>query len=96
MKFWSSIVLLIFLNFTALPSIAAIFDWEIPTTNIVYEEEEENINLDVLEKILPVKFNTDKLLTLSTDNKEVGVYFTYKEAIHLSPYLTLFSPPPEA
>lgn len=96
MKFWSSLVLLIFLNFTALPSIATIFDWEIPTTNIVYEEEEENINLDVLEKILPVKFNTDELLTLSTDNKEVKPYFIYKEAIHLSPYLILFSPPPEA
>lgn len=95
MKFWSSIVLLIFLNFTALPSIAAVFDWEIPATNIVYEEEEENINLDVLEKIIPIKFNTDEFLTSSTENKEVSTYFIYKEAIHLSPYLSLFSPPPE-
>lgn len=94
MKFWSSIVLLIFLNFTALPSIAVIFDWEISTTNIMCEEE-ENINLNVFKKNLPVKFNTDKFLILFSENKEITPYFTYKEIIHLSPCLTLFSPPPE-
>lgn len=33
MKYLSIFVLAVFINFTALPSIAVIFDWEIPTLN---------------------------------------------------------------
>jgi hypothetical protein len=40
MKYWSIITLTIFLNFTALPGLAAMFGWELPRTNVVISEEE--------------------------------------------------------
>ncbi len=40
MKFWSIIVLTFFLNFTALPGIAAVAGWDIVRTNIIVNEEE--------------------------------------------------------
>jgi hypothetical protein len=45
MKYLSIFVLAVFINFTALPSIAVIFDWEIPTLNNNISEEEVKNNL---------------------------------------------------
>ena len=46
MKYLSIFVLAVFINFTALPSIAVIFDWEIPTLNNNISEEEVKNNAE--------------------------------------------------
>jgi hypothetical protein len=55
MKFWSIITLMCFLNFTALPGIAAVMDWEFQNDVIVNEEEPHSgpTSLIVYEKMLP-------------------------------------------
>ena len=40
MKYLSIIVLAFFINFTALPGLAAFFDWDLPTLNTNITEEE--------------------------------------------------------
>uniref|UniRef100_A0AAU6WRL5 Uncharacterized protein n=1 Tax=Chryseobacterium endophyticum TaxID=1854762 RepID=A0AAU6WRL5_9FLAO len=40
MKLWSIITLVFFLNFTALPGMAAVFGWDLTRTNVVISEEE--------------------------------------------------------
>ncbi len=95
MRFWNTIILLVFLNFTALPSIAVIFDWEdVSITNNIYEEEEEEQKTaDIVEKLVPERFNVeDFVTTLEQNTTEI---FIDKEKVHISPYLSLYSPPPE-
>lgn len=56
MKLWSIITLMVFLNFTALPSIAAVFDWDLLQTNVIVNEEEPHSSSSpfvIYEKTLP-------------------------------------------
>lgn len=55
MKYLSIFVLAVFINFTALPSIAVIFDWEIPTLNNNISEEEVKNNLANYNEKFPPK-----------------------------------------
>jgi hypothetical protein len=48
MKLWSIITLLFFLNFTALPSIAAVFGWDLTRTNVIINEEEPHSHPQLL------------------------------------------------
>lgn len=97
MKYWSIFILAIFLNFTALPSLAFLFDWELPTlsTNITEEELKSNF-ASFNEKIPPKPFNFHDFLTGLKTFKTINTFILKDDSIHLSPYISIFSPPPEA
>jgi len=62
MKYLSIFVLAVFINFTALPSIAVIFDWEIPTLNNNISEEEVKNNLANYNEKFPQNLTISKIL----------------------------------
>ncbi|MBB4807159.1 hypothetical protein HNP38_002463 [Chryseobacterium defluvii] len=99
MKFWSIITLLFFLNFTALPSIGAIAGWEILRTNVIINEEEQHSNptsLIVYEKILPKILEVFDHLKFFEPYLKGRSFVLIDDSFHLSPLLSIFSPPPEA
>lgn len=101
MKLWSIITLLFFLNFTALPSIAAVFGWDLTRTNVVINEEEPHSHPStfiVYEKTLPKTLDVFDYLkfyepSLALEDRS---FVLIDDSFHLSPLLTIFSPPPEA
>lgn len=96
MKFWSIITLTVFLNFLALPSFATIFNWEIATTNVVISEEETvHAPLIVNEKNLPPTLSVHDFLKFFDSDLESKSFVLADDSIHLSPFITIFSPPPE-
>ncbi|WP_419869078.1 hypothetical protein [Chryseobacterium sp. CT-SW4] len=98
MKFWSIITLVVFLNFTALPSIAAILGWDILQTNIIINEEEPHSHtssLAVYEKTLPKTLDVYDYLKFFEPDLEGRSFVLVDDSFHLSPFLTIFSPPPE-
>lgn len=99
MKLWSIITLMIFLNFTALPSIAAIAGWDLLSNNVIVNEEEPHSpysSFSVYEKTLPKPLDVYDYLRFSEPVLESGSFLLIDDSFHLSPLLTLFSPPPEA
>ncbi|MCU7617815.1 hypothetical protein NZ698_11450 [Chryseobacterium sp. PBS4-4] len=100
MKFWSIITLMIVLNFTALPSIAAIADWKIMRTNVIVNEEETHSHysslFSVYEKTLPKPLNVYDYLRFFEADIEGTSFTLIDDDFHLSPLLSIFSPPPEA
>ena len=95
MKFWSIITLAVFLNFMALPSMATIFEWDLPTTNVVISEEEtQHAPLVINEKNLPKTFNVHDFLKCFGTDLHVKSFVMIDDSVHLSPFLTIFSPPP--
>ena len=100
MKFWSIVTLLFMLNFTALPSIAVMAGWEIPKTNAMLNEEEPHSQYSSLftmfEKTLPKTLNVHDFLKFFENDLEEKSFILIDDASHLSPLLTIFSPPPEA
>lgn len=97
MKLKSIITLLIFLNFTALPGIAAICGWEIQQTNVVINEEENHsASFVVYEKALPKTLDIHDFLKFFESDSQNKNICTHLESSPLSAYLPIFSPPPEA
>ncbi|SIS96372.1 hypothetical protein SAMN05421786_103437 [Chryseobacterium ureilyticum] len=99
MKFWSIIILTFFLNFTALPSIAAVAGWDILRTNIIINEEEPHSHPSsfiVYEKTLPKTLDVFDYLKFSEPDFQGMSFVLIDDSFHLSPLLTIFSPPPEA
>ncbi len=100
MKFWSIITLMIVLNFTALPSIAAIADWNIIKTNVIVNEEETHSHysslFSVYEKTLPKTLDVFDYVKFLEPDLEGGSFLLVDDTFHLPPFLTIFSPPPEA
>ncbi len=96
MRIWSLITLAIFLNFMALPSMAATFGWDIPVSAIIVSEEESQHGPLVLhEKTIPSTLNIhDFLKDFGTDLLRKS-FLLADDSIHLSPFLSIFSPPPE-
>ncbi|WP_245539689.1 hypothetical protein [Riemerella columbina] len=96
MKLRSLLVLMIFLNFLALPSIAKLADWDIPTMNLTVSEEETHSAPTLFsEKTLPKTLDIRdflKLLELKL-NKQPIIVFVLQ--FHKSPVLNIISPPPE-
>lgn len=96
MKYLSILTLVVFINFTALPSLAVIFDWEIPTLNTDISEEEVCNNLvNFNEKLPPRPYHLEYILQeieLALRNPQ---YTDRGTSIHLNPYISIFSPPPE-
>lgn len=97
MKYLSIIVLAFFINFTALPGLAAFFDWDIPSlsTNITEEEVKNNL-ANYNEKVPPKPYNFKDFFGTFYKDKESALYAHQNDSIHLSPYISIFSPPPEA
>lgn len=98
MKFWSIIIFLVFLNFTALPSIAAVAGWDLLQTNIIINEEEPHSNstsFTVYEKTLPKTLDVFDYLKFSEPDLKGRSFVPIDDFFHLSPLLTIFSPPPE-
>lgn len=99
MKYWSIIVLTFFLNFTALPSIAAVLGWELQRTNIILNEEEPHSHASsfiVYEKTLPKTLDVFDYLKFSEPDFQGESFILINDDFHLAPLLTIFSPPPEA
>ncbi|MEN2436426.1 hypothetical protein AAH994_13500 [Weeksellaceae bacterium A-14] len=97
MKFWSIATLMVFLNFTALPGIAAVFGWDLPQTNVVISEEEQHSSpITVFEKALPKTLNVHDFLKFFETASPQQTFVLKDDGAHLSPLLTIFSPPPEA
>lgn len=97
MKIWSIITLFVFLNFTALPGIAAIIGWDLPQTNVmINEEENHSSSFVVYEKTIPRTLNVHDFLKFCESEFHEKPYVGINESTHCSPYLTIFSPPPEA
>jgi len=97
MKLWSIITLTVFLNFMALPSIATLFDWDLPTTNVVISEEEtQHSPLVINEKTIPKTLCVHDFIKFLDSDPLSASFVLTDDSIHLTPFLTIFSPPPEA
>ena len=89
-------VLSFFVNFTALPGIAAVFGFEIPQTNVVVSEEENHAGISALyEKALPRILNVHDFIKFDCLQKTSKKVFADHDRGHLSVFLSIFSPPPE-
>ena len=97
MKYWSLFILLIFLNFTALPSIAAMIGWELPQTNMVINEEENHCSscYVIYEKALPEPLNVHDFLKFFETDHHKKAFFDESESLSLNPFIPIYSPPPE-
>lgn len=96
MKFWSILTLLIFLNLTALPSIAALAGWKLPQTNITLNEEENHANtFTINEKTLPKTLDVSDFLKFFESDLEKNAFVVSDDWPHGSPSLSILSPPPE-
>lgn len=96
MKYLSIIFLLVFVNFMALPSIATLFHLEIAKTNIVLSEEEsQHSPLVINEKSLPKVLDISDFEPFFVDVFTKKSFFLFDDAVNLSAYLSIFSPPPE-
>lgn len=98
MKFWSIFTLICILNFTALPSIAAVAGWKIPRTNVIVNEEETHshyASFTVYEKTLPKTLNVHDFLKFFELDSQHENFAHINDSSHRSPLLSIFSPPPE-
>lgn len=97
MKYWSIITLMVFLNFTALPGIAAVFGWELPRTNVVINEEEQHSTntIVIYEKTIPKTLNIHDFIKFFESDPNKKRIFNWEPKLYFSPLLSTFSPPPE-
>lgn len=97
MRFWSIISLIMFLNFTALPCIAAIAGWDIPQNNVIANEEETHSSAYVIvEKTIPKTLDINEFLKFYKNDLLKKAFVKKKSDPYFSPHLSIFSPPPEA
>ncbi|WP_333850897.1 hypothetical protein [Epilithonimonas sp.] len=99
MKYLSILILGIFLNFTALPSLAALFGWELPRTNVVISEEEHshsNNMIVIYEKTIPKTLDIHDFLKFCETDTHNKIAVSWESKLYFPPSLSIFSPPPEA
>ncbi|WP_228444851.1 hypothetical protein [Chryseobacterium echinoideorum] len=87
----------IFVNFIVLPSLAVMFDWNLTTlNNNIIEEEVKNNTANFNEKFPPKPYKCSDyiLLKQSIENKK-NKFVQRDVSTHLSPFISIFSPPPE-
>lgn len=99
MKYLSILILGIFLNFTALPSLAALFGWELPRTNVVISEEEHshsNNTIVIYEKTIPKTMDIHDFLKFCEADTHNKIAVSWESTLYFPPSLSIFSPPPEA
>lgn len=97
-QFWNILVLLIFVNFTALPGIAVLAGFEIPQTNVVITEEDNHSSQTfvVYEKAIPRVLDVHDFIKFTDPPVDLAIYLFLNEALTVSPYFSINSPPPEA
>lgn len=97
-KIYSVIIILVFVNFMALPSLAYIFDFEIHATSnvMIVEEENHSSSISLVEKTVPKVLSVHDFLKFFAMDSNAKPSFSYNPSHWLSPELTIFSPPPEA
>jgi hypothetical protein len=96
MKFYSILTLFVFINFTALPSIAVLFGFELPSTNVIIQEEENHSSsFTMFEKSIPKTLDINDFLKF-VETKTSNTISISNSSNLLDPHLTIFSPPPEA
>lgn len=97
-KFWNILVLAIFVNFMALPSIAAVMGFDLPQTNVVISEEENHSgsSITIFEKTIPKTMNVHDFIKFFEAASKKEAFAVLDDSFHLKPHLSIFSPPPEA
>ena len=81
----------------ALPTIATIFDFDIATTNLtISEEESQHAPLVINEKSLPKVLDLSDFKPYFGDDLSKRSFQLLDDSINRSPYLSIFSPPPQA
>ncbi len=96
MKFWSILILMIFINSIAFPGIAKFMDIDIPTSNIVITEEETHVaGFQLSEKEIPNTLDVHEFLKFFKTDSHKKQYMAYNENKSISPYISIVSPPPE-
>jgi hypothetical protein len=97
MKFWSIITLFVFINFTVLPGISSVFDWDLPQSNMIVNEEETHTQtLVVYEKTIPKTMNVHEFIKFFLTDNDKRSILPYNDGPSLSPDLSIDSPPPKA
>lgn len=97
MKFWSILTLFVFINFTALPTVAAILDWDLPQTALMANEEENHSsNFSITEKTLPETLDVHKFIKFFQSDISQKDFVTTNESLFIPPHISIISPPPEA
>ena len=97
MKIWSTLTLLVLLNFLALPSVAVAMDWELPSVSTVLSEEETHAPIfQLAEKTIPKTLNVHDFIKFfqPDQNQEHFVEDCVNRLI--PPHISIISPPPEA
>lgn len=80
----------------ALPSLATLFHWEKATTNVVLSEEEsQHSPLVINEKSLPKVLNFEDFKPFLIDVFTQKAFLHINDALNLSAFISIFSPPPE-
>ena len=97
MKFFSIITLMVFLNFTALPGIAALMGWELPKTNVIINEEEQHANntIVIYEKTIPKTLDIHEFIKFFELDHHNVINVNWETIPYIPPHLSIFSPPPE-
>ncbi len=96
MKFWSILTLFVFINFTALPTVAAIFDWDLPQTSMMANEEENHSpNISITEKTLPETLDVHKFIKFFKSDFSHKSFVATNESLFIPPHISIISPPPE-
>ncbi|AIH02654.1 hypothetical protein [Riemerella anatipestifer] len=98
MRFKSILLLIIFLNFMALPSIAKVFGEDISTVTFTISEEETHSGETTLfsEKMISESMSLQGFSSLSTYKHTNKVFISSDDVAHLSPFLSVHYTPPEA
>lgn len=91
------LVLILFLNFLALPSLAGFLDMDLPQTNTTVSEEEihHGSYADFSEKTLPKTIDIKDFIGLWTTLSVSSVFISLDEKIFHNPFYFILSPPPE-
>ena len=96
-RIWNILVLMVFINFMAAPTIALAFGVELPQTNVVVSEEETHASsFNFAEKTLPETLDVHDFIKFFETDGNKKAFLLADENRALSPYLLIFSPPPEA
>ena len=81
----------------ALPSIAAVFGFDLPQTNVILSEEENHSSsVTVFEKTIPRTLNVHDFIKFFETHPQKEAFAAFDDSFRMKPYLSIFSPPPEA
>jgi len=89
--------LAIFVNFIVLPSLSVIFEWNLTTlSNDIIEEEVKTNTANFNEKFPPKPYKSSDYILVKQSIEDKKNKFEQRDiSIHLNPFISIFSPPPE-